>query len=130
MTAQVRIVPYTADHLAGVVALCAAQGWPSLPADTARAGAALRAPGAVTLVAVEAGGVVGFAHALSNGWWGCLSLLLVAESHRGAGIGRRLVAEVFRTGGITRLDLLTDDAGGFYRSLPHKTLDGFRVYPL
>lgn len=130
MPAEIRIVPYTARHLAGIVELCAAQGWPSFPADIARAGESLRAPGTVTLVAVDEGGVVGFAHALSNGWWGYLSLLLVAESHRGAGLGRRLVAEVFRAGGITRLDLLTEDAGGFYRSLPHKTLDGFRVYPI
>ncbi|KAA8886312.1 GNAT family N-acetyltransferase [Nocardia colli] len=123
------IEPYCAEHLEQVVALCAAEGWPSYPSQPERADAALRSPGAVTLVATSGGAVIGFAHALSDGWWGYLSLLLVADGHRGKGIGGRLVEEIFRCSGVTRLDLVSDEASEFYRSRPHCAFDGFRLYP-
>jgi hypothetical protein len=40
-------------HLAGVLALCVAEDWPSLPADPARAARVLTAPGMTTVVATE-----------------------------------------------------------------------------
>ncbi len=43
---------------------------------------------------------------------------------------RRLVDDVTRRSGVQRVDLLTDSAQAFYTSLPHRTMDGFRVYPL
>ncbi|MBB5911601.1 GNAT superfamily N-acetyltransferase [Nocardia transvalensis] len=123
-----RVVHYAHEHLASIVAMCRAENWPSYPADPDRAHDALRAPGSLTLVAVD-GDVLGFAHALSDGWWGYLSLLLVAEPYRGRGVGGHLIAEVFRRSGVTRLDLVTDEAGEYYRDRPHTTFDGFRLYP-
>ncbi|RDI49030.1 GNAT family N-acetyltransferase [Nocardia mexicana] len=130
-----RVVQYADEHLDGIVALCRAEGWPSYPADLDGADRALRAPGSLTLVAIDGHGaiddiaVVGFAHALSDGWWGYLSLLLVAEHRRREGIGVRLVKELFRRSGVTRLDLITDEASEFYRSRPHTSFEGFRLYP-
>ncbi len=117
-------------HLAGVLALCATEGWPTFPSDPDRAQGALHAPGAVTVVAVcDEDRVVGFAHALTDSITAHLAQLLVDQQHQGQGIGRRLVDEVGRRCGTDRLDLLTDTARGFYKRLPHRRYTGFRVYP-
>jgi hypothetical protein len=81
-----------------------------------------------SLVAVEKGAVIGFAHALSDGWWGYLSVLVVGEHRRHEGIGGRLIDAVFRHSGGVRLDLVTDEAGDFYRGRPHTAFEGFRLY--
>jgi hypothetical protein len=73
-------------HLAGVLALCAAEGWPSLPADPRRARRVLSAPGVTAVVAVAepAGEVLGFAELLSDGeLQSYLASLLVAPGRRG-----------------------------------------------
>ena len=59
-----RLLP---EHLDGVLALCVAENWPSLPEDPARAMRILTAPGVTTVVAVNEGEVVGFAQLLSDG---------------------------------------------------------------
>ena len=61
------IQPFRADHLDGVLALCVAEGWDSLPADRARAVRLLTAPGVTTVVAIDDGNVVGFAELFSDG---------------------------------------------------------------
>ena len=63
----VEIAPFTAAaHLPDVLRLCEAEGWPSLPSDPARAARALSEPGAVTVVAVVDGALVGFAFAFAD----------------------------------------------------------------
>jgi ribosomal protein S18 acetylase RimI-like enzyme len=128
----VQFVPYARDHLAGVLQLCEAEGWPSLPADPERAARALAAPGVVTIVAVDGGDVVGFAQLLTDGEiQAYLCNLAVASSLRRRGIGRRLVEEAFARSGAQRIDLLAvDESADFYRRrFDHRALPGFRIYP-
>ena len=127
----VAYAPFDASQLDAVVALCAAEGWPSFPADPARAARALGAPGVTTSVACEDGEVLGFATMLSDGEiQAYLSLLVVAATRRGQGIGRALVREAFRRAGGLRVDLLSeDDAERFYASMSHRRRPGFRLYP-
>jgi hypothetical protein len=73
------VTVFDATHLGGVLALCIAEGWPTFPSDPDRALRALLAPGATTVVALDAGGeVIGFAHTLSDGVTSYLAQLLVA----------------------------------------------------
>jgi len=127
----VAYVPFDASHLDSVVALCAAEGWPSFPADPARAARALVAPGVTSVVASDGGEVIGFATMLSDGEiQAYLSLLVVAATRRHEGVGAILVREAFRRAGGERVDLLAeDDAQGFYASMAHRRLPGFRLYP-
>ena len=124
------VAAFEATHLHGVLTLCIAEGWPTFPSDPDRALRALLAPGATTVVALDADGeVIGFAHALSDGVTGYLAELLVASEHRHQGIGRRLISETFERCGAGRVDLLTtDSAESFYASLPHRRYAGFRLY--
>jgi ribosomal protein S18 acetylase RimI-like enzyme len=86
---------FEAVHLDGILRICAAQGWPTFPADPDRALRALLAPGATTVVTLDdAGTVVGFAHALADGVTVYLAELLVAPEHRGRGLGRQMLTEV------------------------------------
>lgn len=83
-----------------------------------------------TIVAVTDGTVAGFAQMQSYGVIQAhLSFIVVANTHRGKGIGRRLVEEAFRHSGGQRVDLLADTAAKFYRSFSHKEMPGFRIYP-
>jgi ribosomal protein S18 acetylase RimI-like enzyme len=127
----VRYVAFAPEHLDGIVALCAAEGWPSFPEDPARAARALAAPGVVTVVAVDDAAVLGFATVLSDGEiQAYLSLLVVASTARRAGIGRRLVELAARRAGGVRVDLLAEDgAEGFYETFPHRRKAGFRIDP-
>jgi ribosomal protein S18 acetylase RimI-like enzyme len=127
----VQYAPFDASQLDAIVALCAAEGWPSFPADPARAARALVAPGVTTVVACEDAEVLGFATMLSDGEiQAYLSLLVVATPHRGRGIARTLVREAFRRAGGERVDLLSEEAAqGFYASMTHRRLPGFRLYP-
>jgi ribosomal protein S18 acetylase RimI-like enzyme len=119
------------DDLHGVLRLCEAEGWPSFPADAARALRILTAPGVTTVVAVDNGGVVGFAELFSDGeLQAFLANLAVDSAKRGAGIGRQLVAEALRQAGGERVDLLSEeDAAGFYRTFANFEKPGFRLYP-
>ena len=125
------LAPFGPDHLQGVLRLCEAEGWPSLPADPERAVRALTAPGAVTVVALDQGEVVGFAEAITDGEiQAYLTFVVVAEGARRRGLGGRLVREVFARSGAERLDLLTvEGVEGFYRSFSHRAIPGFRIYP-
>jgi ribosomal protein S18 acetylase RimI-like enzyme len=49
------------------------------------------------LVAAEKGAVIDRAHALSDGWRGYLSVLVVGEHRRHEGIGGRLIDAMFGT---------------------------------
>jgi ribosomal protein S18 acetylase RimI-like enzyme len=124
-------VDFSEDQLPGVLRLCEAEGWPSLPADPARAARALTAPGVVTVVAVEDGEVLGFAQLLTDGEiQAYLCDMVVAAKARRQGVGTKLVEEAFARSGAQRVDLLAlDESEGFYRSFRHRTLPGYRIYP-
>lgn len=119
------------DDLEGVLTLCRAEGWPSLPGDPERALRALTAPGVTTLVAHDGGQVIGFAQILSDGEiQAYLALIAVDPSRRGEGIGRRLIETAIAVAGGSRIDLLADDAAtGFYDRLAHRALPGYRLFP-
>jgi predicted N-acetyltransferase YhbS len=128
---MVDLLRFTREHLDGVLSLCAAEGWPSFPADPERAMRVLTAPGVTTVVAVDEEGVVGFAEVFSDGEvQAFLANVAVAEQHRGQGVGRELVREALRLSGAERVDLLSEDgAAAFYESFPHFRKPGFRLYP-
>jgi len=116
--------------LDGVIALCAAEGWPSFPEDPARALRALTAPGVTTVVADASGRVVGFAQLLSDGEIQAhLSLIAVHADARRQGLAREMLRQALALAGGVRIDLLTDTAPEFYAALPHRRLDGFRIWP-
>jgi ribosomal protein S18 acetylase RimI-like enzyme len=125
------IVDFLPAHLDGIVAICRAENWPSYLEDDRRTLGALTAPGIRTVVAFEEGDVAGFATAGSDGAIQAYLILIgVAAAHRRKGIGRRLVEEVFKRTGATRIDLIsTEGADAFYASFAHFALPGFRLYP-
>lgn len=126
--AEVRL--FQPGDLDGVIALCAAEGWPSFPEDPARALRALTAPGVTTVVADEAGRVVGFAQLLSDGEIQAhLSLIAVHPDARRQGLARELLRYALAIAGGLRIDLVTDTAPEFYAALPHRRFEGFRVWP-
>ncbi|MBA3308585.1 MAG: GNAT family N-acetyltransferase [Nocardioidaceae bacterium] len=126
---MVVVMEFKPEHAAGVAALCRALGWPTYSdADVAARGGS--APGVCTVVAIDGGELVGFAQAFTDGEAAAyLSQVGVSETHRRCGIARNLVNELFRATGASRMDLVTEDAGAFYRSFPHKEWKGFRLYP-
>jgi GNAT superfamily N-acetyltransferase len=123
--------PYQRGDLRAVIGLCQLEAWPSFPADPERAHRAMTAPGVTTMVAMDgAAGVVGFACLQSDGEIQAhLSLIAVHPGHRRRGIARALIGEALRVAGGERIDLVTDSAEGFYASLAHRRMAGFRIYP-
>jgi GNAT superfamily N-acetyltransferase len=74
--------------------LLAANGWAGRVADAERF-AALLANSQRTAVAIDSGQVVGFARGITDGLSnGYLSMVVVADGHRGNGVGRLLVEHV------------------------------------
>jgi ribosomal protein S18 acetylase RimI-like enzyme len=127
---MVEVRPFAPEDLDAVVALCAAEGWPSFPQDPARALRALTAPGVTTVVAVESEAVIGFAQLLSDGEIQAhLSLIAVSSDHRRKGVALAMLQDGLTRAGGFRIDLITDSAPEFYAALPHHRLDGFRIYP-
>lgn len=124
------ITQYEEAHLPGILALCEAEDWPSLPADAARAHAVLTAPGVTTVVALDGEQVVGFAYLQSDGHIQAhLSQMAVHREYRRKGIGRALLEYGAPLTGAQRVDLVTDTAEDFYASFEHRTFSGFRIYP-
>jgi ribosomal protein S18 acetylase RimI-like enzyme len=126
----VEVRPFAPADLDAVVALCAAEDWPSFPEAPARALRALTAPGVTTVVAVEGEAVIGFTQLLSDGEIQAhLSLIAVSPDHRRKGAALAMLREALARAGGVRIDLITDTAPDFYEALPHRRLDGFRIYP-
>jgi ribosomal protein S18 acetylase RimI-like enzyme len=122
---------FQSRDLDGVIALCALEGWPSFPEDPARALRALTAPGVTTVVADEGARIAGFAQLLSDGEIQAhLSLIAVHPDARRQGLARQMLVLALTEAGGYRVDLLTDTAPEFYEALPHRRLEGFRVFPL
>lgn len=130
-SAAIDVRPFEDAHLAGMLRLCEAEGWRSLPSDPERAKRVLTAPGVTTVVSYEGDEVTGFAQMLSDGEiQAFLACLVVAESHRDQGIGPALVREALRAAGGERIDLLSEPGAVlFYESFPHQRKPGFRLYP-
>jgi ribosomal protein S18 acetylase RimI-like enzyme len=121
--------PYERRDLPGIIALCEAEQWPSLPADPERAHRILTNPGVTAYVAVDAEQVVGFIYLLSDGeLQAYIASMAVAESSRRQGTGTQLIQEAFSACGAERVDLLSA-ADAFYAQLLHSRLSGFRLYP-
>jgi ribosomal protein S18 acetylase RimI-like enzyme len=121
---------YAERDLDQVLALCLDEDWPSYPTDPVRAHSVFTAPGVVSVVAEDGDDIVGFAYCQTDGAIQAhLSLLVVTPSRRREGIARRLLALAFEYVGAHRIDLITDSAEDFYRSMPHKEKPGFRIYP-
>jgi ribosomal protein S18 acetylase RimI-like enzyme len=124
----VRIETFSDAHLDEVVALCAAEGWPSWTDQ--RVGRAFSAPGVLALVALEEDAVLGVAELLTDGEViAYLGLLVVSQQARRRGTGRALIRELFTRSGLPRIDLLSEtDSVSFYEAFPHKTKPGYRLY--
>ena len=79
----IELEPFRAEHLQGVVALCAAEGWDTYTEDPERTRRALSSPGSTTLIAVDGGVVAGLIQLQSDGEIQAhLSALLVGEAWR------------------------------------------------
>lgn len=75
-------LPIQREHLEGIVAICAHEGWPSY-ADPDRAWAAMTAPGVTTIVASEGGPVAGFIQVQSDTRvQGHVTLIAVSQGFR------------------------------------------------
>lgn len=125
------IVPYERDHLEALLALADGIAFSSLVADPERAHRSLSGPGSVTLVAVEDGGPLGFAHAITDGaLQAYLCQLLVSPAAQKRGIGRALTEATLTRSGAIRMDLLaSEEAEPLYRGFPHDRWPGYRLYP-
>lgn len=120
---------YERRDLRGVIGLCEAEGWPSIPADPDRANRILTNPGVTSYVAVDDGVVVGFIYLLSDGEvQAYIATMAVSATNRRQGIGTRLIQQAFAACGAERVDLLSD-ADAFYERLVHERWAGFRLYP-
>jgi ribosomal protein S18 acetylase RimI-like enzyme len=121
---------YIETDLDEVLALCGAEGWTTYSDDPVRAHGVFSAPGVVSVVATSSGAVIGFAYFQTDGAIQAhLSLLVVSLAHRREGVARELFDCAATRLGAIRVDLITDTAETFYRSLPHKEQVGFRIYP-
>ena len=125
----VDIRPFEDADAEGIARLSTTVQWPSLTdPDVVRR--VCTAPGSSAYVAIADGTVVGWAQALGDGvLQSHLSFLAVHPEHRRRGIARLLTVATFQATHTLRMDLITEDAEGFYDSFPHKQMQGFRIYP-
>ena len=129
MKGSPRFRAYEEADLDAVLNLCATEGWTTYVEDRARAHRVFTALGVISVVATIDDEVVGFAYFQTDGAIQAhLSLLVIDRASRHAGIARALLAYAFPLLGAKRIDLNTDNAGDFYRRLPHKEQLGFRLY--
>jgi ribosomal protein S18 acetylase RimI-like enzyme len=114
-------------HLDELIALVAAEGWTEYADDVERTYRALTAPGSTTLVAVADGRVVGAIQVQSDGLIQAhVSMLLIAPSSRGTGLGSALLREGLERAGGLQLDIRTRTEG-FYEGLGASRSLGFRL---
>ena len=124
---EVSIEPFTRAHLAGLIALVAAEGWTEYSEDVERTHRALTAPGGTTLVAIARGHVVGAIQVQSDGAIQAhVSMLLIDQGWRGRRLGSRLLREGLDRSGALQLDIRTRTEGYYERLGASRSL-GFRL---
>jgi ribosomal protein S18 acetylase RimI-like enzyme len=124
---DIAIEPFTQAHLDALIALVAAEGWNEYSDDLERTQQALTAPGVTTLVAIAGGQLLGVIQVQSDGVIQAhVSMLLIAESSRGAGLGSRLLREGLERAGGVQLDIRTRTKGYYERLGASRSL-GFRL---
>jgi ribosomal protein S18 acetylase RimI-like enzyme len=102
-------------------------GWDAYTEDPERTQDAFTAPGSTTLVAVQSDEIVGFIQVQSDAAIQAhLSALLVDESTRGQGLGRRLLREGLRRAGGIQIDIRTRTEG-YYERLGASRSIGYRL---
>ncbi|NKK96927.1 GNAT family N-acetyltransferase [Rhizobium leguminosarum] len=134
-TSQIEIVPFGPDHLEAAVALSRQAGWPHRTEDWQLALALSDG-----MVAVEDGRVVGTV-LVTPYKWDCatINMVIVDETMRGRGLGRKLMDAALLTAGDRPLRLVATTAGlplyqklGFHETgtvLQHQGLAGEIVAP-
>jgi ribosomal protein S18 acetylase RimI-like enzyme len=124
---EISIEPFSHAHLDGVIELVSAEGWSEYSKDAERTRGALTAPGVTTLVATAGGRVVGAIQVQSDGLIQAhISMLLIDQDSRGAGLGSRLLREGLERAGGLRLDIRTRTEGYYERLGATRSL-GFRL---
>ncbi len=124
---ETSIERFAQAHLDGLIALVAAEGWTEYTNDVDRTYRALTAPGVTTLVATGVGRVVGAVQVQSDGLIQAhVSMLLIDQQWRGAGLGSRLLREALKRAGGLQLDIRTRTEGYYERLGASRSL-GFRL---
>jgi ribosomal protein S18 acetylase RimI-like enzyme len=124
---EATVEPFVQAHLEGVIELVAAEGWTEYADDVARTHRALTGPGVTTLVASVGGRVVGAIQVQSDGVIQAhVSMLLIDQNWRGAGLGSRLLREGLERAGGKYLDIRTRTEG-YYERLGASRSPGFRL---
>jgi ribosomal protein S18 acetylase RimI-like enzyme len=121
------IEPLTEARLDGLIVLVAAEGWAEYADDPERTYRALTAPGVTTLVAVVREQVAGAIQVQSDGLIQAhVSMLLIGQDWRGAGLGSTLLREGLERAGGLQLDVRTRTEGYYERLGASRSL-GFRL---
>jgi ribosomal protein S18 acetylase RimI-like enzyme len=124
---EATVEPFVQAHLEGVIELVAAEGWTEYADDVARTHRALTGPGVTTLVASVGGRVVGAIQVQSDGVIQAhVSMLLIDQNWRGAGLGSRLLRDGLERAGGKYLDIRTRTEGYYERLGASRSL-GFRL---
>jgi GNAT superfamily N-acetyltransferase len=121
---------YSREHLDPIIRMCEGISFDISLSDPDRADRAMSAPGAVALVALEDGELVGFSHSLTDGaLQAYLSMILVSPDHQRRGIASALIEATMERSGAIRLDLLSsEDAEPLYQTFSFRREPGYRLY--
>ena len=90
---EATIEPFAREHLDGLVALLAVEGWTEYTDDIERTYRALTEPGVTTLVAIVARQVAGAIQVQSDGVIQAHVSMLIDRNARGARLGATLLRE-------------------------------------
>jgi ribosomal protein S18 acetylase RimI-like enzyme len=126
----VEIRTYSREYLDPIIRMCEGISFATSLSDPDRADRAMSAPGAIALVALEDGEVVGFSHSITDGaLQAYLSMILVSPEHQRRGIASALIDATMDRSGAIRLDLLSSEgAEPLYRTYSFRREPGYRLY--
>lgn len=107
------ITPFDTQHLEGALRLSQAVNWPHRLEDWAMVAGIGQG-----VVAAEGGQVIGTALCVPFGDMAAITMIIVADTHQGQGLGRRLMDEVLALAGARRKTLVATAEGlPLYRKL-------------